>query len=135
MQPFFEWDFKAMPLVVGFFQRAAAGPRTDQMDINSRTLSAIYQFIRGMPSVYIESRLKQQLHEVCATEMELKREQLELALKLEDIDQRKRSITRRLIVMVGVWFFLQYMYEMYAILRHDKDCACLHYHSCINRDL
>jgi len=89
MQPLFEWDFKAMPLVIGFFQRAAACPQTDQVDIKSRKLSAIYQFIRGMPSLYIDSRLNQELSEVRATVMELER-------KLQAMKQRERSIMRTL---------------------------------------
>mmetsp|Transcript_11965 Transcript_11965/g.26124 ORF Transcript_11965/g.26124 Transcript_11965/m.26124 type:complete len:81 (+) Transcript_11965:1419-1661(+) len=78
-----------MPLVIGFFQRAAACPQTDQVDIKSRKLSAIYQFIRGMPSLYIDSRLNQELSEVRATVMELER-------KLQAMKQRERSIMRTL---------------------------------------
>mmetsp|Transcript_26470 Transcript_26470/g.48708 ORF Transcript_26470/g.48708 Transcript_26470/m.48708 type:complete len:486 (+) Transcript_26470:181-1638(+) len=87
MQPLFEWDFKALPLVIGWFERAAACPTDFNANIGNRKLSSIYQFIRGIPPLYIESRLNQELSEVCATEMKL-----ELTLKLQDIKQRKRNV-------------------------------------------
>ena len=85
MQPLFEWDFKALPLVIDWFKRAAACHTDFNPNIGSRKLSSIYQFIRGMPMLYIESRLNQELSEVHTTEMKLEQEQLELTLKLQDI--------------------------------------------------
>ena len=66
-------------------------------------LSAIYQFIRGMPSIYIESRLRQQLNEIRAKKMEfqrqhleLQRQQLEIVSKLEEVGQQEQDLMRRL---------------------------------------
>jgi len=51
MQPLFEWDFKRCHLSLAFSKRANACPQTSQMNINSKKLSAIYQFIQCMPSL------------------------------------------------------------------------------------
>lgn len=97
MQPLFEWDFKALPLVIDWFERAAACPTdSNNANIGNRKLSSIYQFIRGMPTLYVETRSNKELSEVCATEMKLEREQLELTLKPQDIKHRKMNIMGKL---------------------------------------
>ena len=96
MQLFFEWDFKVLPLVVKFWEKAATCVVRIEGGIRSRKLWSIYQFIRGMPLVYIDSRLRQQLSEVRSRKMKLQREQMMLSMKLEDVSQEEEMIMKKL---------------------------------------
>ena len=66
MLPFFEWEFKVLPLVLSWLERASAFgmramPRGFEPNIEKRKLSTIYQFVRGMPVLYVETRLRKEL--------------------------------------------------------------------------
>ena len=50
MQPFFEWDLKVLPIASNWFDRARSLDTNDEAGIDKRKLSAIYQFIRAMPT-------------------------------------------------------------------------------------
>jgi len=91
MTPFFEWEFKVLPLMIGWFERASAIDMSGGFDTNigPRKLSSIYQFVRGMPLDYVEVRLKKELEDIKAEEM---RKEQELAILAE----RKRIIIDRL---------------------------------------
>ena len=84
MLPFFEWEFKVLPLVVGWLERASECeiPQDFEPDIERRKLSAIYQFVRGMPVLYVETCLRKELEDI-------KEEQRML-------EERMTSIMRRL---------------------------------------
>ena len=49
MKSLFEWELKALPRVVAWFDKARAIPNIDRYDIDRRKLRAIYQFVRTMP--------------------------------------------------------------------------------------
>ena len=52
MLPFFEWEFKVLPLMINWFEKASAitnMPSGFLPNIGPRKLSSIYQFVRGMP--------------------------------------------------------------------------------------
>ncbi|MDB4430429.1 hypothetical protein N9140_00565, partial [bacterium] len=65
MEPLFEWnmegegehDLKALPYVVAWFDRAqeavASDEGGDSYNINERKLSAIYQFAKAMPLMFV----------------------------------------------------------------------------------
>lgn len=89
MQPFFEWEFKVLPHVVNWLRRAEECDGVDQGDIRTRNLAALYQFIRGMPVLYIESRLLQQLKEIRARKMKLQ-------LELEEAGQLEKYLLEKL---------------------------------------
>ena len=63
--PFFEWEFKVLPLMINWFERASVitMPRGFMSNIGPRKLSSIYQFVRGMPLDYVEVRLKKELED------------------------------------------------------------------------
>lgn len=88
MKPLFEWEFKTLPFVVDWFDRAADYISLSEeldIDVQSKKLSAIYHFIRGLPTVYIESRLKQQLKVV--------RERMQrMRQKLEEMQQQENAL-------------------------------------------
>lgn len=56
MRPFFEWEFKMLPLAIGWLDGAAALPMGFETDVGGRRLSAIYQFVRGFPEECITAR-------------------------------------------------------------------------------
>ena len=115
MQPFFEWEFKCLPLVVNWLEKASLCnmPRGFEPNIEKRKLSTVYQFVRGMPLLYVEACLKKQLEDVKAKEKQmederlqmeeeqlqmekaklaLQREELMLCLKMQEFSQRKQSV-------------------------------------------
>ena len=63
MLPFFEWEFKVLPLVLSWLERASVlfMPAGFEPNIEQRKLSTIYQFVRGMPVLYVETRLRKEL--------------------------------------------------------------------------
>ena len=84
MLPLFEWEFKVLPLVLEWLERASEYEMPEDFDpnIEERKLSTIYQFVRGMPVLYVETRLRKELEDI-------KEEQRML-------EERKMSIMRRL---------------------------------------
>ena len=104
MTPFFEWEFKVLPLMINWFERASCFesmrggidvPENFEPNIGPRKLSCIYQFVRGMPVEYVETCLMKELEDIKAAES---REKVyshgggRAALLAE----RKRSIMERL---------------------------------------
>ena len=64
MMPFFEWEFKVLPLMIDWFERASEIPRVSfSQHISQGKLSSIYQFVRAMPVLYVETRLKKDLED------------------------------------------------------------------------
>jgi len=84
MMPFFEWEFKVLPLMIGWFERASTieMPKDYEANIGPRKLSSIYQFVRGMPDLYVETRLRQELEEIKAARLQM--------------EERERGILERL---------------------------------------
>ena len=84
MMPFFEWEFKVLPLMINWFERAfqVTMPRDYEPNIGPRKLSSIYQFVRGMPDLYVETRLRQELAEIKEVQAQM--------------EERERGILERL---------------------------------------
>jgi hypothetical protein len=103
---FFEWEFKMLPVMISWFERASATtmPENYEPNIEPRKLSSIYQFVRGMPLLYVETRLKKELDDIKASESKMEEEEqhgleekpLDLETKYQLSQKRKRSITERL---------------------------------------
>lgn len=55
MQPFFERDFKVLPVAIDGFEAASDCPTNLEKNIRRLKLSSIYQFIRAMPMLYVEA--------------------------------------------------------------------------------
>ena len=87
-----------MPLVIGWFERASVFemPRGFEPNIEKRKLSTIYQFVRGMPLLYVETRLRKELEDIKAKKKQMEEEQLKLHRELQLLQERSRSIMRRL---------------------------------------
>mmetsp|Transcript_9090 Transcript_9090/g.13631 ORF Transcript_9090/g.13631 Transcript_9090/m.13631 type:complete len:510 (-) Transcript_9090:161-1690(-) len=65
MEPFFQWKLKLLPVVANWFRSARSclfpdRPRsTQRQSLQNRELSALYKFIRGMPSLTVISYWQQ----------------------------------------------------------------------------
>ena len=101
MMPFFEWEFKVLPLMIDWFERASSitMPENFQLNIGPRKLSSIYQFVRGMPLLYVETSIRKELENIKSKESQmeeeqllLRQEQLMLDLRLQRLEQRRQSV-------------------------------------------
>ena len=101
MLPFFEWEFKVLPLVLSWLDRASSYemPAGFGPNIRRRKLSTIYQFVRGMPVLYVETRLQKELEDIKVAESQLEEEeelQEDFMQRKQLLQERKESIMRRL---------------------------------------
>ena len=94
MLPFFEWEFKCLPMVLGWLERASECdmPRDFEPNIEPRKLSTIYQFVRGMPLLYVETPLRKELEDIKAAELQIEEEQLKLD---QEFEQRRQLLRER----------------------------------------
>ena len=91
MQPFFEWEFKVLPIMVSWFAKAATCLDASFEDkINKMKLSVIYDFVKEFPMLCIEPITRKEIVEYTALEKELQ------GGELEEIRQRKVRAWRRL---------------------------------------
>ena len=64
-----------------------------QPNIGRRKLSTIYQFVRGMPLLYVETRLRKELEDIKAEESKLEDDFIR---RKQMLQERSRNIMRRL---------------------------------------
>ena len=98
MLPFFEWEFKVLPLVIGWLERASSFrmPHDFEPNIEPRKLSTIYQFVRGMPLLYVETRLRKELEDIKEEQRMLNQRNMEIEERNLVIEERKISIMKAL---------------------------------------
>jgi len=92
MAPFFEWEFKVLPLIICWFAKAYyhTGEYRDRLKIRRMKLSTIYDFIKEFPMLYIEPVTRKEIVECSALEDQLQ------GGELVEIRQRKDRAMRRL---------------------------------------
>ena len=62
MQPFFEWEFKFLPIMINWFTKATTRLDTSFVEkINKMKLSVTYDFIKEFPMLYIESVTRKEI--------------------------------------------------------------------------
>ena len=95
MLPFFEWEFKVLPLALRWLDRASEFEMPEDFDpnIDGRKLSTIYQFVRGLPLLYVETRLRKELEDIKAEEKQIEEEFIQRKKMLQE---RKAIIMKRL---------------------------------------
>mmetsp|Transcript_20198 Transcript_20198/g.30002 ORF Transcript_20198/g.30002 Transcript_20198/m.30002 type:complete len:493 (+) Transcript_20198:19-1497(+) len=76
MEPFFQWKLKLLPAVINWFQSAVHVnyPQefsTLRQNLQSRELSALYKFVRGMPALTVISYWQQQVINIQASRRRL----------------------------------------------------------------
>ena len=107
----FEWEYKFLPLIINWFEAASSYSFEFEANIEQRKLSSMYKFIRAMPLLYVEMRLRKELEDIKSTELNMNDEALRMEkeqrrLELEQLlldskrrvfDQRKRELEKRKI--------------------------------------
>ena len=64
VQPFFEWEFKVLPLIINWLEKAddrAAAIAHVQDDIKRMKLACMYEFVREFPALYVQCYNKAQV--------------------------------------------------------------------------
>ena len=98
MVPFFEWEFKVLPLMINWFERASSVtmPENYEPNIGPRKLSSIYQFVRGMPLLYVEAQLRKELEDIKAAQKQSEKTIEEEKTRLVSLLERETGIMKRL---------------------------------------
>ena len=97
MEPFFEWEFKVLPLMIRWFTTAGTVNDysiTSNNSLRRMKLDCIYDFIKEFPMLYVEPVTRKEIAECIAWEERL--QWLGEEDKLEEIRQRKARSMRRL---------------------------------------
>ena len=112
MRPFFEWEFKVLPIMINWFATVETGrfafkEKIDKMrvanqeqfafkeKINKMKLSSIYDFIKEFPMLYVEPMTKHEIAEYTVLEERLIGYQTKQK-ELEEIQKRKSHAMMRL---------------------------------------
>ena len=112
LQPFFEWEFKVLPLLIGWLKKASTGTtaywlaKNRSLDtiflflskIRRTKLSCMYEFVREFPMLYVGPITRKEIEECSATEIQLLLgdDTIHNASQLEKVQQRKTRAMRRL---------------------------------------
>ena len=97
VQPFFEWEFKVLPLVVDWLEKAAACTNGFDEKISKMKLSCIYDFVREFPMLYIEPVTRKEIEECSAMEEQLLGDDpIRNESQLEEVKKCKTRAMRRL---------------------------------------
>ena len=90
MQPFFEWEFKVLPLMIDWFEKADSFNYNIVEEKTKRMkLEAVYEFIKEFPMLYVEPMTRKEISEYIAMEEELQEQ-------LKEIQKRMDHAMRRL---------------------------------------
>ena len=95
MQPFFEWEFKVLPIMIEWFVKAAACTSYYHKKRQRIKLSVTFDFIREFPMLYIEHMTKKEVLDYTLLEERLQEDESQQE-KLEEIRQRKTHALMRL---------------------------------------
>lgn len=98
MEPFFEWEFKVVPIMINWFTKASTytNDASSERLIKRIKLDSMYAFIREFPMLYIEPKTRQELAEYNAMEMLLRGSEMQHTSILEEIHRCKTNALRRL---------------------------------------
>ena len=98
MEPFFEWEIKVLPIMIRWFANAGVHCLAfDRNKVSRMKLSALYDFIKEFPMLYIEPVTRKEIAEYTIMEEELVRgDRVEQKVKLEEIRQLNACAMRRL---------------------------------------
>ena len=101
MMPLFEWEFKVLPLMINWFERASSITMPEGFEPNAgpRKLSAIYQFVRGMPLLYVETQLRRELEVIKLNEFSLEEEQNQMRKKQLEMERKQLQLRHQQLVL------------------------------------
>ena len=95
VQPFFEWEFKVLPLMIAWLEKASARTSTFEEKIDRIKLSCMYDFVREFPLLYIEPVTRKEIEKYSAMEKKLQGGQSQQP-NLEEVQRCKARALRRL---------------------------------------
>ena len=98
MQPFFEWEFKVLPLMFEWFEKVAAYCTSafEIRKINKMRLATTFDFIKEFPMLYIEPVTRKEIADYIAMEEEHLLRTGGGDIRLAEIRQHKARAMRRL---------------------------------------
>ena len=98
MEPFFEWEFKVVPIMINWFTKASTytNDASSERLVKRIKLDSMYAFIREFPMLYIEPMTRQEMAEYSAMEMLLRGSHMQHTSILEEIQRCKTNASRRL---------------------------------------
>ena len=101
MMSFFEWEFKVLPLMIDWLERACSitMPENFEPNIGPRKLSSIYQFVRGMPLLYVETQLRRELEVIKSKELSLEEEQNQMRKKQLEMERKQLQLRHQQLVL------------------------------------
>jgi len=102
LTPFFEWEFKVLPLMIGWLGKASAidMPEDYEPNIGPRKLSSIYQFVRGMPLEYVDTHLRKELEDIKSKESKMEEKQQELEEELLELEAEHQLIQEKKAIIM-----------------------------------
>ena len=92
----FEWEYKFLPLIINWFKAASSYSFVFEANIERRKLSSIYKFIRAMPLLYVEMRLRKELEDIKSEQLLLDSERQLLEQRKRELENRKISVMKKL---------------------------------------
>ena len=95
IQPFLKWEFKVLPLVIAWLEKANACTFGFEEKLARMKLSMTYDFVKELPMLYIEPCTRREIKEYSALEKKLQGDQSQ-KVRLEEVKQRKARAMRRL---------------------------------------
>jgi len=95
MHPFFQWDVKALPMIINWFSKAAVCTIGYGKKIRVNKLSSIFDFVKEFPSEFIEPLTRREIAQYTALEEQLMGDIAQQA-KLQEIQRCKARAMRRL---------------------------------------
>jgi len=112
MKPFFEWDIKVLPIMIEWFTKAANCTNSFEegikrmvrlIQVGKMTLTAVFDFIKEFPMLYIEPVTRKAIAEYTALEEELQGgdQMVEQQARLEEVRRCKARAMRRLGLGLG----------------------------------
>ena len=96
MEPFFQWEFKVLPLMIAWLEKARARTSNFEEKIDRMMLSMTYDFVREFPMLYIEPVTRREIEECSRFEKKLQGDKCQQS-QLEEVQQRKTRATMRLL--------------------------------------
>ena len=85
-----------LPLAMNWFKQGRSIQAVDEVGVGKRKLDVIYQFIRAMPMICVEAYTCQELDKISSSKMELRREQLKLQLRISSLERMQLELFLKL---------------------------------------
>lgn len=81
-------------------RRPLLTPEDFEPNIGPRKLSSIYQFVRGMPLEYVETRLRKELEDIKSKESKMEEKQQELEEELLELEAEHQLIQEKKAIIM-----------------------------------